>query len=90
MTEYIKRSDAIEVLTGWDTEPTDMDIKWALNNLPAEDVTPVVHARWKSYHDYFTKKHIGWICTNCSGVQMNLINGDSEFCPRCGAWMDGE
>ena len=48
------------------------------------------NGEWKPYHDHFTKRQIGWICTNCSGVQTNLSNGDTEFCPHCGALMDGE
>ena len=47
------------------------------------------NGEWKPYRDHFTKRHIGWICTNCSGVQQRL-NGDTEFCPHCGALMDGE
>lgn len=48
------------------------------------------NGEWRPYHDHFTKRQIGWICTNCSGVQTDLSNGDTEFCPHCGALMDGE
>ena len=47
----------------------------------------VAHGMWHKYHDYFTKKHIGWICTNCSTVSYDLSNGDTTFCPHCGALM---
>ena len=48
----------------------------------------VAHGYWKKYRDHFTKRHIGWICTNCSAVISDLSNGDTPFCPHCGAMMD--
>lgn len=48
----------------------------------------VVHGQWKPYYDHFTKRQVGWICTNCSGVQTDLSNGDTNYCPECGAKMD--
>ena len=50
----------------------------------------VVHSEWKPYYDYFTKRQVGWICRNCSGVQYDLSNGDTNYCPECGALMDLE
>ena len=43
--------------------------------------------RWKPYKDYFTHRQVGWICTNCSIVTHDLSNGDTEYCPCCGAMM---
>ena len=48
----------------------------------------VEHGMWKKYHDHFTQRHIGWICSNCSAVSYDLSNGDTTFCPHCGALMD--
>ena len=62
----------------------------SVEDVPATDVAPVVHGEWKPYRDYFSKRHIGWICTNCSGVQMDLSNGDTNYCPNCGAMMNLE
>lgn len=50
---------------------------------------PVVHARWEPYQTPIETRQSGWICTNCSGVQKDLSNGDTEYCPHCGAIMDG-
>lgn len=50
----------------------------------------VAHGMWRKYQDYFTKRQTGWICTNCSAVTNDLSNGDTPFCPHCGAMMDGE
>lgn len=48
----------------------------------------VTHGMWKKYHDHFTKRHIGWICSNCSAVSYDISNGDTTFCPHCGSLMD--
>ena len=48
----------------------------------------VAHGMWRKYTDYFTKRQTGWICTNCSSVTYDLSNGDTPFCPHCGAMMD--
>ena len=48
----------------------------------------VEHGMWKGYYDRFTKRHIGWICSKCSAVSYDLSNGDTTFCPHCGAMMD--
>ena len=50
----------------------------------------VAHGAWRKYTDYFTKRQTGWICTNCSAVKIDLSNGDTPFCPHCGAMMDLE
>lgn len=48
----------------------------------------VAHGAWYKYHDFFTNRQVGWICTNCSAVSYDLSNGDTAFCPHCGAMMD--
>ena len=50
----------------------------------------VAHGAWHRYHDHFTNRQIGWICSNCSSVSYDLSNGDTPFCPHCGAMMDLE
>lgn len=54
------------------------------------DVVPKSEGKWKPYKDYFTHRQIGWICTNCSSVVRDLSNGDTDFCPHCGAVMETE
>ena len=48
------------------------------------------HGAWHKYTDYFTNRQTGWICTNCSAVTNDISNGDTPFCPHCGAMMDLE
>ena len=87
--EYIDRKKLLGKQKTIDGEPYVR--LWDVLMAPVEDVAPVVLAAWKPYHDYFSKRHVGWICTNCSGVQMDLSNGDTNYCPNCGANMrDGD
>lgn len=39
---------AKKALTGWDTDPTDEEIEYTIDELPTIEATPVVHGRWKS------------------------------------------
>ena len=47
-------------------------------NLPAADVAPVVHARWKRY-----EKNLGE-CSECG----EIVSVRNNYCPNCGAKMD--
>lgn len=49
-----------------------------INNIPAADVTPVVHGRWEPY-----RKNLGK-CSECGEV----VQIRSNYCPNCGANMD--
>ena len=51
----------------------------AILDAPAADVTPVVHGRWKRYG-----KNLGE-CSECG----EIVSVRSNFCPNCGAKMDG-
>ncbi|HIT08722.1 MAG TPA: hypothetical protein IAB55_06520 [Candidatus Merdivicinus faecavium] len=66
-------------------------IREKLENEPAADVAPVRHGKWDDYG-------AGVCCTNCG---ISLFHQDEnnnwgiepskfEFCPNCGARMDGE
>ena len=52
-----------------------------IEDAPAADVAPVVHAYW------IPCDNGGYFCSNCdnrAGFRFDL-----EYCPRCGAKMDG-
>ena len=43
--DYILRSKAIKAVTGWETDPTDEELKRALSNVPSADVVKVSKVR---------------------------------------------
>ena len=50
---------------------------------PTADVVEVKHAEWIYNVKYYS-------CSICAGKRFNLLLGtDAEFCPYCGAKMDG-
>ena len=50
---------------------------------PVADVAPVRHGRWIMHDDEF-----GLTC-ECSACHIETM-GDGNYCPNCGAKMDGE
>lgn len=93
MNDLISRSAAIEAFTGKPPEYYHTDyIASELRGLPAVDAIPVVHARWRELNDGTEE------CINCHGLcpHEENYNGDvifnfgCEYCPWCGAKMDGE
>lgn len=55
----------------------------AIEHIPAADVAPVVHGRWKC-HKYIEE----YQCEICGHfVRFGTVK---NYCPNCGAKMDGE
>lgn len=79
--EYIKREDAVALLSCFtEIDPLGNTPKVIAEHLPAADVAPVVHARWK-----FNKLHNGFNCSECGRFERNR----EPFC-NCGADMREE
>lgn len=56
-----------------------------IEDAPAVDAAPVVHGRW-----IFNQEQWTWDCTNCKGwVGSGVRIRGYEYCPNCGAKMDG-
>lgn len=56
-----------------------------VENLPAADVAPVVHGRWKQTGAPFMNE-----CEDCSVCGYRTVWGHRfNYCPNCGAKMDG-
>ena len=54
-----------------------------LEDTPTADVVEVKHGYWVYEVKYYS-------CSNCAGKRFNLLLGcDAEYCPYCGAKMDG-
>ena len=87
MAEYIEREAAIEAVKhawGKGLEPSQY-----IEIIPAADVAPVRYGRWIDKGGYA-------VCTECggrSGIQYDGVEPIplmTQFCPNCGAKMDGD
>lgn len=84
MDEYIKREEAIEAVKhalAKGLEPSQY-----IEIIPASDVAPVRHGRWIDGDPY---------CPICGKDKFRGLDADiwsdwkPDFCPNCGAKMDG-
>ena len=89
--EYIEREAALkqnyfsESKTPDDNYRFDAEIKFCISSLPAADVAPVRHGHWvKEKPDVL----IHWHCSVCEKCYF-LEEPNADYCPRCGAKMDG-
>ena len=68
--------------------------------IPAADVAPVAHGRWKAQMDsarsgfqFLTlpDQIVGYICSNCGEEAIEYVDDYflPDYCPNCGAKMDG-
>ena len=96
MVEYIDREKLMEKFC-WHCEATacgddECFYKRTMYSIPVADVQPVKHGRWSRY-----------CCPNCGiskykFISFNIVGekeyarpfGTWNYCPRCGAKMDGE
>ena len=91
MDEYIEREAAqtscrkYSFAESYDAFAVDCILK----SIPAADVSPVRHGRWIDKGEYA-------VCTECGGRSGTQYDGVepiplmTQFCPNCGAKMDGE
>ena len=91
MDEYINRERLIEAIKNDCLEQVFYTKEDAINCIeaaPAEDVEPVVHAKWKTEYD-----ESGWLkhtCTRCGYTKRTDVHVslDWKHCLNCGAKMD--
>ena len=94
MAEYIERKAAIDVLekSRFPGVPyIDTGIQIALREIKAilaADVVPVVHAYWIPQKENHEFKEALMNCSAC-GYPVSWWTGNTNFCPNCGAKMDG-
>lgn len=88
MDEYIEREAATNVACNILWKMNDLStsvMAKALNSIPAADVAPVVHGQWETNSD----RPDSLICSVCKcGFDM-WKHDPHNFCPNCGAKMDG-
>ena len=98
MAEYIEREKAIEHIEthlpyrcSEDFVMGQQDCIEQLKSLPTADVVEVVHASWVWGKVCGSK---GYCCTNCGagfvGENAEWIAKEHDYCPKCGAKMDGD
>lgn len=89
MAEYISKEAVINITaeTGaWETQNR-------VRELPAADVQPVKHGRWLPSDSCITTAYGTihcQICSECGADLMEDSDYDYDFCPNCGARMDGD
>ena len=82
MSDYIKRTDALDIVadnnvTGEITLNRYDKIIDGIYEIPSADVAPVRHGRWKEHQGYCE-------CDQCEC----LVTSCFKYCPNCGAKMD--
>ena len=88
MDEYIKRETAVRMVMAakWGDGSDGAMAMEIVASAPAADVAPVVHGRWEPGNP---------ICPVCGGDKFKDLDADiwcdwqPDFCPNCGAKMDG-
>lgn len=95
--EYIRREDALRAVQrqrGANRSPAQNEmlnrIKTDIIRAPAADVAPVVHGRWIDGAEDFTCGNHNAECSICRCyVSWDGCDEDFNYCPNCGARMDG-
>ena len=101
MAEYISRDELLKHLNECKNDPlfdTDMAricfaISIFVENMKAADAQTVKHGRWIGIYEYCKKNGyvpsgmgIYYWCSECDKAEKKT----SDFCPNCGARMDGD
>ena len=85
--EYIEREMAIETLY-YNTDETCSAVVPDFEAIPAADVAPVVHGHFIHDGQRFAGGVDWWHCGSC-GALASGIETRFNYCPWCGAKMDG-
>ena len=80
--------------TGEENTVSIKSVKAVLRSLPASDVAPVVHGKWidEDFPEKMATVHGLAICSVCGELSHKAEHGYnilSNYCPYCGAKMDG-
>ena len=86
MDEYIKKSYAVDAVLDVYYNTSDIDLSGgkfeaAILKIPVADVAPVRHGKW-----LHRKNGVAY----CSECEVDTVEGETNYCPNCGATMDLE
>lgn len=84
MAEYVDRAEYCEKHCRCSNEYCDRQ-SCPIWKAPTADVAPVVHGRWVRHYRSGTPVADGYVSTCCDMWN----NRKSDYCPNCGAIMDG-
>ena len=84
MSEHIKREDAIGAIL--DKYVDYAGITDAIKDVPSADVVEVKHGRWENGDGSKATCLYDVYCSVCGEVS----EYSTDYCPNCGAKMDGE
>ena len=92
MAEYIKKEDIEQKIQGGLNNLVlghdAIEVLGMIYEMPTADVSPVRHGRW--VHEHISEGYAWVICSECEAViHKILINKRLNYCPNCGAKMDG-
>ena len=98
MTEYIKRESAIKSLLNDAPEQVGYsreDAADCIRFMDAADVAPVRHGRWVTTSGEVFPGSSQFLCYShkheeCGFQYIDMGENEYDFCPHCGALMDGE
>lgn len=83
MAEYIDRNKIYEEYEKTQKKGGPWNFEGLIGSIPAADVAPVRHGSWIKKPG---QRSSGMYCSKCDCFEDNVRN----FCPNCGAKMDGE
>lgn len=95
MSDLIRRSKLLDSLPKNDTV-LSLDVRKIVLDAPAVDAAPVVHGRWIGEADGYADGELVYDVWNCSRCDYCIDDGTDNpellpnYCPNCGAKMDGE
>lgn len=97
MDDYINRDSVIELSREYYSQGLKEEAVpvTAIRNIPPADVAEVKHGEWEvleSFSDPLDDSHKDRCrCTNCGFIHVftDFHYGQYNFCPNCGARMDG-
>lgn len=95
MADYIDREKLLAKIDEafFETDPDGKEqigvlkCRAIIRKIPAADVAPVVHGRWIADGDGY---HWTYNCSICAWKDGYPFNERHNYCPNCGARMDGD